>query len=402
MKKDNFGKHIPKIEEVIGYVFRDKSLLKQAFTRTSFSNEAGTVNGAKYQSNEVLEFFGDGVLSVAIISLLLSRCTERYAHGIRTELTEGDFSNIKSKLSDKTNLSRSIAKLGLEKYLLVGEGDAKLGIINEPSVMEDLFESIIGAVYIDSDKSIKTVGGVVERILDMSVYTSDGAHKQSAKNALQEWCADKSRRLPAPVYKTLSEEGPDHKKVYERGVYIGERLIASAKGKNQKAADALAAAAALERLMAKEQGKAEKAPNPSQNTPTRAKKAPPSAKKDSHPEKPAPTGKSGSRDTVGTGVRRPKEANKSEQGSSKSSAREHRESIATASGATAKLKKHAQSKGLASPTFRDLGVIRTHSGKIEYRIECEMSGRRVVGSADSRAAAREMAAQKMAKELKIK
>jgi ribonuclease-3 len=206
----------------------------------------------------VLEFFGDSVLSTAIISLMLKEKTERYEHGVYTQLNEGDFSNIRSKLSDKRNLSGSMALLGLQKYLLMGEGDAKLGVENEPSVMEDLFESIIGAVYIDCGMNIDRVIKVVSKILDTSVYFSaEAAPIQSYKNALQEWCADKKHRLPAPVYKTVSESGPDHKRLYERAVYIGDRLVATGKGKNQKIADSAAAEAALEILKSENQPKKE-------------------------------------------------------------------------------------------------------------------------------------------------
>ena len=116
--------------------------------------------------------------------------------------------------------------------------------------MEDLFESIVGAIYIDSGKDIFAVSASINKMLDISVYSSSEPPMQNPKNALQEWCADKKNRLPAPVYKTVSESGPDHKKVYERGVYIGERLVAVGSGKNQKLADTAAAEAALERLTA--------------------------------------------------------------------------------------------------------------------------------------------------------
>lgn len=254
----DFINSIPEIEKKIGYVFKDKSLIKQAFTRSSFCNEHKGQGKRRLVSNEVLEFFGDSVLSTAIISLMLKEKTERYEHGVYTELNEGDFSNIRSKLSDKRNLSGSMALLGLQKYLLMGEGDAKLGVENEPSVMEDLFESIIGAVYIDCGMNIDRVIKVVSKILDTSVYFSaDAAPIQSYKNALQEWCADKKHRLPAPVYKTVSESGPDHKRIYERAVYIGDRLVATGKGKNQKIADSAAAEAALEILKSENQPKKE-------------------------------------------------------------------------------------------------------------------------------------------------
>lgn len=249
-----FEDNIRKIEHTIGYVFRDKSLLRQAFTRTSYCNE----HGAAYQSNEILEFFGDSVLSAAIITLLLREHTERYAHGIKTGLTEGDFSNIKSKLSDKKNLSESTERLGLENYLLVGEGDEKLGIKKEPSVMEDLFESIVGAVYIDSGENMSAVLNTVSVMLDVKTYlTEKTAPMQSFKNALQEWCADKKHRRGVPIYQTVSESGPDHKKTFKRACYVDGKLYGIGTGKNQKLADSAAAEAALAALKEEEKFTAE-------------------------------------------------------------------------------------------------------------------------------------------------
>ena len=241
-----FEENIKIIEKKIGYTFKDKSLLRQAFTRTSFCNEHRGPSGEKYQSNEVLEFFGDSLLSAAIVTLLMRDFAKRYDFGISTELKEGDFSNIKSKLSDKKNLSLATKRLGLQEFLLMGEGDAKMGIQNEPSVMEDLFESIIGAVYIDSNNNMGAVIESVSGMLDVNEYISAReAPIQSYKNALQEWCADKKRRLSAPVYKTISETGPDHKKLYERACYIGEKIYGIGHGKNQKLADSAAAEEAL-------------------------------------------------------------------------------------------------------------------------------------------------------------
>lgn len=246
----DFNKNIEQIEKTLGYTFRDKSLLKQAFTRESFCNE-NNKGKTKFISNEVLEFFGDSILSTAIVSLLLKGRTKKYEYGIYTELGEGDFSTIRSNLSDKKNLSAAMGALGLEKYLLLSRGDAKLGIEKEPSVMEDLYESIIGAIYIDSGMDLSVVISVVERTLDVSAYISEAeAPKKNAKNLLQEWCDDKKHRLPHPEYKVLSATGPDNKKTYECGVYIGEKLYARGIGKNQKLAEAEAAKLALEILMA--------------------------------------------------------------------------------------------------------------------------------------------------------
>ena len=258
----DFLKHVNEIEEKIGYRFKDRSLLMQAFTRTSFCNEHKAPNGEGYQSNEVLEFFGDSVLSLAIVTLIIKDCSKRYGYGIKTKLAEGDFSNIKSRLSDKKNLSDRMRELGLAAYLQMGEGDAKLSIEKEPSVMEDLFESIIGAIYIDSDMNMDAVIKSVSRMLSVKDYMQSIMQPpiQSHKNALQEWCADKKRRLPPPVYKTISESGPEHKKCYEQGCFIGERLYATGIGKNRKLAEASAAEKALKVLMEEEMKK--KAPKP--------------------------------------------------------------------------------------------------------------------------------------------
>ena len=245
----DFKKNITDIEKKIGYKFKDKSLLMQAFTRTSFCNEQRNKPGAKHQSNEVLEFFGDSLLSAAIVTLLMRDLAKRYEYGISTTLGEGDFSNIKSRLSDKKNLSLATKALGLEKYLLMGEGDTKLGIENEPSVMEDLFESIVGAIYIDSENDMRAVIASVAKMLDVKAYIEASAPPmQSAKNQLQEWCADKKHRRESPVYKTVSEDGPDHKKIYQRACYIGEKVYGLGEGKNLKIADAKAAEEALTAL----------------------------------------------------------------------------------------------------------------------------------------------------------
>lgn len=367
----DFEKNIKHIETVIGYTFKDKSLLKQAFTRTSFCNEHKGCCGARYQSNEVLEFFGDSILSAAIVTLLMKDLAKRYEYGISTSLTEGDFSNIKSKLSDKKNLSLTTKRLDLQKFLLMGEGDAKLGVENEPSVMEDLFESIIGAIYIDSGNDVRAVIASVAKMLDLSGYLGGegNAPIQSYKNALQEFCADKKRRLPAPVYKTVGESGPDHKKSYERACYIGDTLWGKGIGKNLKLADAAAAEAALSALKADEEKKSRpKAPKPEEKksqpkaSPTRAKKA--DVKKVSAP------------------TRIKKEPAPSE------------ESLAL-------LRDYARSNKKTTPEFHDLGESeRSTEKKREYRVECRFDGMCAIGLAEDKRLAKAAAAEKILKMLK--
>ena len=408
-KNDQFPACIPEIEKIIGYTFRDKSLITQAFTRTSFCNE----HGGGYQSNEVLEFIGDSVLSVAIITFLTEMHAERYQHGIKTVFGEGDFSNIKSKLSDKKNLSECIGAIGLEKYLRLGEGDKKLGIEREPSVKEDLFESIIGATYIDCERNIATVMRVVSRMLDVSIYAVKTPPTQSSKNALQEFCADKKRKLPQPIYKTLGEEGPDHKKVYERGVYIGERLVASAKGKNLKLADAGAAEAALKLLLSEEEGAKKEAseakpePTAQKNKPTdkkRVGKKPEKRLKKTEDAKPTNEGNknapkkenSAKKQTVVNNTTVTDKKAKETEKSKKTAVNLTRPTALTRAGGESsaiKLKNHATKSKVATPTFKDLGESR-EGGKTVYRVECIFMGKSTVGVGASRPEAKEDAASR--------
>ena len=357
--------NVREIEKKINYTFRDKSLLIQAFTRTSYCNEVNPSSKIKFHSNEVLEFFGDGVLSLSIISFLLKECTERYEHGIRTELGEGDFSNIKSKLSDKQNLSKSMKALGLEKHLLMGEGDSKLGIQNEPSVMEDLFESIVGAIFIDSDMNIGAVISAVSGMLDMSVYTDKQRVAQSAKNALQEWCADKKHRLPAPRYETLSEDGPDHKKTYMRGCYIGDKLMGRGIGKNFKLADAAAAEDALQALMAQNSQELTTEIGKNNANPKLTADAKIQSNENTKKEKATAETKS---DTQAKTTVKPS----------------HTSCIA--------LKSYASSNKKPSPVFKDLGEKKLGS-RVECSVECSFDSHSVVGTGPSRPEAREEASR---------
>lgn len=408
-RQDFFPTHIPAIEKIIGYTFRDKSLITQAFTRTSFCNE----NGGEYQSNEVLEFIGDSVLSVSIITFLMDMHAERYEHGIKTVFDEGDFSNIKSKLSDKKNLSECITSLGLEKYLRMGEGDKKLGIEKEPSVKEDLFESIIGATYIDCGRNIATVMKVVSRMLDVSIYAVKNPPTQSTKNALQEFCADKKRKLPPPAYKTLSEDGPDHRKTYERGVYIGDRLVASGKGKNLKLADAAAADAALKLLIA-EETKA-KQPEPQAPKTTEAKKATKPANKKAEANK-KPTAKPDAKANEADGKKKVKKkpekllkpTPKADEGKKQTkvvnsapaastvkapatATKKTENSTRVGTSAAVSLKSMAGKSGVATPTFKDLGEVK-NGGKTVCRVECIFMGKSAIGEGATRPEAKENAA----------
>ncbi len=252
-----FDREIDKIQHVIGYRFRDISLLRQAFTRESYCNEARQRGDRSIQSNEVLEFCGDSVLSAAIVSILMEECSVRTEDGMITRLDEGDFSVIKSNLTNKTMLGQKMKETGLSHLLLVGYGDRQRRIWEEPSVREDLFESIIGAIWFDSEHNIETIIEIVRRLLDTDEYLEKHSiTPASPKNALQEWCEHRTRRGTEFFYEKIGESGPEHDKTYLARVTVrmtdGTVLTAEGSGRNIKRAESEAAAAILPLLYGKD------------------------------------------------------------------------------------------------------------------------------------------------------
>ena len=187
----------------------------------------------------------------------------------------------------------------------------------------------------------------VSKMLDLSAYLENSAPPiQSFKNALQEFCADKKRRLPPPVYKTISESGPDHKKTYERAVVIGERVVATGKGKNQKLADTAAAEAALETLKKEE------------------------AKK--HAEK-----------------------------QTRKATPKNKTAVEINENAVKELRDYAASKKMLFPEFRDLGETENSTVNTrEYAVECRCMGKSAVANGKSKQDARFISAAEVLDMLK--
>ena len=167
MTNENFRNNLDSIQETIGYEFNNWHLLQQAFIRRSFSKENGGEN------NEVLEFIGDKVLDFVVVKILddeYGSITDGDWEEYHSEYNEGKLTEFKKKLVDKTMLAHRIDILGLNDFLLMGKGDIKQNVQEEPSVMEDLFEAIIGAVAIDSNYNMKAIEDVVIAMLDPLRY----------------------------------------------------------------------------------------------------------------------------------------------------------------------------------------------------------------------------------------
>jgi ribonuclease-3 len=150
------------IEKKIGYTFRDKALLCQAFTRASYRNEHPDA-----RDNEVLEFFGDMVLSYVVCNILLDRYTFRDDNGLVSYMQEDAFTKMRSNCTNNEYLAEKIRALGIQDYLIMGNGDEKANMDEGVPACSNLFESLAAAVYLDSDKDTAVVREFVTRLLGL-------------------------------------------------------------------------------------------------------------------------------------------------------------------------------------------------------------------------------------------
>ena len=158
--------------ETIGYTFNNPYLLEQAFIRKSYSIEHPGV-----ENNEVLEFLGDKVLDYVIVWSMST--PEWYgsftqSHQFHSKFDEGKLTNIKKNLVDKEMLAKRMAILDLSKYLVMGNGDIQNNAQNDPSVLEDLFEAILGAAAIDCRWNSTILRNLVYKMLDPVSYLNQG------------------------------------------------------------------------------------------------------------------------------------------------------------------------------------------------------------------------------------
>ena len=187
---------IDAIEKVIGYEFSDKALLIQAFTRESYAKEQ-RVKGLDCEGNEQLEFFGDTVLGYLVVSGAFDNFTNVVENtGLHVMYKEGKLSEFKSYWTKKERLSDAIDALGLAQYLIMSKGDINQKANEHKSVKEDLFEALVGAMWIDSGKDTKRIESIVFNMLNIEF------NKKTEKNyysQLIEWSDQKKCPLEVKV-----------------------------------------------------------------------------------------------------------------------------------------------------------------------------------------------------------
>jgi ribonuclease-3 len=230
-----FSQNTSAIESRIGYSFKDPELLSLAFVHRSYINE----NRAIVSHNERLEFLGDSILGLIIAEHL-------YKHLPTTP--EGDLSYLRSRLVEATSCVLYIQKLDLGKYLLLGKGERMNDGRGRESILADLFEAIIGAIYLDGglDAAKAFLFTNFNEEISRILQTPD----RNWKALLQDYC--QRRYQQPPIYKVIEESGPDHSKIFKISVMINDHAAGHGEGSSKKEAQQAAAADALTKIGAPE------------------------------------------------------------------------------------------------------------------------------------------------------
>ncbi len=220
------SRHIPLIESKLGYSFKDRSFLLLAFIHRSFINENRLIT----KHNERLEFLGDAILGMIISDYL-------YNH-LPPSTPEGQLSYLRSRLVEASSCVSYIQTFDVSSYILLGKGERMNDGRGRDSILADLFEAIVGAIYLD--------GGVeaTRRFLFKNFTPQFEAILKTPlsnwKAVLQDYC-QKTYQQP-PLYHVLSESGPDHSKIFEIAVLIKQKELGRGKGASKKEAQQAAAA----------------------------------------------------------------------------------------------------------------------------------------------------------------
>lgn len=219
-----------KFEKKIGYRFKDKSLLYNALSHTSYINEKKM---AKHESNERLEFLGDAIVDMVV--------SEYLYRNYETEL-EGVLTKRRACVVCESSFARIAKELSLGEFLLLGKGEDATGGRTRSSVLADAFESVIAAMYLDSD--IETVSKWIISMLEDDIkLAAKGMIQKDYKTLLQESVQKGDHGKVS--YKIVSENGPDHAKTFCVDVFIDGKRIAGGAGTSKKDAEQSAASEAM-------------------------------------------------------------------------------------------------------------------------------------------------------------
>ncbi len=228
---DHLLKEIPAIEGQLHYKFHDSSLLVLAFIHRSYINEHREVQ----QHNERLEFLGDSILGLL---------TAEYLYKNFPKHPEGDLSYYRSRLVDATACVSYLQKMDIAKHILLGKGERMNDGRGRESILADLFEAIIGAIYLDG--GLEAARHFIFNNFSQEIKKTLETPLSNWKAILQDYCQKKYQQ--PPIYKVLEESGPDHSKIFIIAVMISDKEYGRGSGGSKKEAQQSAAAEALKQI----------------------------------------------------------------------------------------------------------------------------------------------------------
>ncbi|MFQ5431909.1 MAG: ribonuclease III [Nitrospinota bacterium] len=213
-------------EKMIGYRFKSLDLLNSALTHPSYLNEKQIKDQVHY---ERLEFLGDAVLGLIVCGHIF----KEFPH-----YNEGSLSDIKSHVVSEKHLSAISKRMGVGKYILLGAGEARSGGRRKISILANVFESIVGAIFLDGGfESARRYMLRVSR--DDIVMHPPNRELFNYKGILQKQC--QQYLSSDPNYRVIAENGPSHKRTFEMEVWVNNRRLGSAMGRSKKEAEQKAA-----------------------------------------------------------------------------------------------------------------------------------------------------------------
>ena len=218
-------------EKTIGVTFKDKALLRQAFTHRSFLNEN---RSSVLAHNERLEFLGDAVLELSVTDYLYAEFPDK---------PEGDMTALRSALVNAITLADVATNLNVNDFLLLSKGESKDVGRARQYILANTLEAIIGAIYLDQGFEVshqfisKFVLTLTDNIVREGLWID-------AKSKFQEKAQE--RLGVTPVYKKLRDTGPDHDKHFTVGVFLDDDLVAEGSGKSKQEAEQEAARKGLQ------------------------------------------------------------------------------------------------------------------------------------------------------------
>ena len=228
------GDSIEELETIVGHSFDDRSLLERAVTHSSAAGDSAEPSST---DNERLEFLGDAVLGMLVSDYFLSAFPD---------WREGQLSRGRARVVSEVSLSAAAQRLRLGDYLRLGRGEEKSGGRSKPAILADVYEAVVGAVYVDGGlppaREFVTRTLLVPAVDALGEQLGRGDYKSELQELLQK------NGWPMAQYNVIRQTGPDHRKTFQVEVSVFGGLKAAGSGSSKKEAEQGAAQQALEQL----------------------------------------------------------------------------------------------------------------------------------------------------------